>query len=195
MPSLQSVEISPDILNRARTGDVDAHEDLYRALSKPVYTLIRRLVARPAIAEELLQDTFVEIFCSLRDYRASGSFIGWVRSIAVSKALMYLRSPWHRGLSWIGIDGIQSLHQEAVVAAVEPPDADLERALAMLPAVSRAVVWLHDVEELTHAEIARLFGRSTSFSKAQLARAHRQLRERLTPESGGLTCMPISRNC
>jgi RNA polymerase sigma factor (sigma-70 family) len=191
MPSLQSIEISAEILNRARTGDIDAHEYIYRALSKPVYTLIRRLVIRPAVAEELLQDAFVEIFCSVRNYRASGSFLGWVRSIAVSKALMYLRSPWHRGTTWLGADGISSLHQEAAAAA-EPMDADLERALAMLPAVSRAVVWLHDVEELTHAEIARLFGRSTSFSKAQLARAHRQLRERLELESGGPTCMTNS---
>ena len=192
MPSLQSIEISAEILNRARAGDIDAHEYIYRALSKPVYTLIRRLVIRPAVAEELLQDTFVEIFCSVRNYRASGSFLGWVRSIAVSKALMYLRSPWHRATTWLEADGISSLHPEAATAALEPMDADLERALAMLPAVSRAVVWLHDVEELTHAEIARLFGRSTSFSKAQLARAHRQLRERLELESGGPTCMTNS---
>ena len=191
MPSLQSIEISAEILNRARTGDIDAHEYIYRALSKPVYTLIRRLVIRPAVAEELLQDAFVEILCSVRNYRASGSFLGWVRSIAVSKALMYLRSPWHRAATWLEPDGISLLHHEAAAAA-EPMDADLERALAMLPAVSRAVVWLHDVEELTHAEIARLFGRSTSFSKAQLARAHRQLRERLELEPGGPPCMTNS---
>jgi len=195
MPSLQGTEISPDILDRARTGDTGAHEHIYRALSKPVYTLIRRLVIRPAIAEELLQDSFVEIFCGIHTYRASGSFLGWVRSIAVSKALMYLRSPWHRGLTWIGVDGILPLHQEAVTAPVEPMDADLERALATLSAVSRAVLWLHDVEELTHAEIAQLFGRSTSFSKAQLARAHHHLRDLLGPESRGLSCTPISRNC
>jgi RNA polymerase sigma factor (sigma-70 family) len=195
MPSLQSIEISADVLNRARMGDVEAHEYIYRALSKAVYTLIRRLVIRPAIAEELLQDAFVEIFCSMHKYRATGSFIGWVRSIAVSKALMYLRSPWHRGLTWIAVDGILSSHQEAAAAVIEPMDADLERALATLPALSRAVVWLHDVEELTHTEIARLFERSTSFSKAQLARAHRHLREHLEPESGGLKCISISEHC
>jgi DNA-directed RNA polymerase specialized sigma24 family protein len=108
MPSLQSIEIPADVLNRARMGELDAHECIYRALSKPVYTLIRRLVIRPAVAEELLQDAFVEIFCSMRNYRASGSFLGWVRSIAVSKALMYLRSPWHRGTTWLGADGTRS---------------------------------------------------------------------------------------
>lgn len=195
MPSLQSIEIAADVLHRAQAGDSDAHECLYRSLSKPVYTLLRRLVVRPSIAEELVQDVFVEILHNVPHYRASGSFVGWVRSIAVSKALMYLRSPWHRGLTWLGADGIRSLHEDAVSTPIEPFDSDLERALAALPAVSRVVVWLHDVEEFTHAEIAQLFGRTASFSKSQLARAHGQLRERLTSFSGGLACTPISRNC
>jgi RNA polymerase sigma factor (sigma-70 family) len=195
MPSLQSIEIAADVLDRAQAGDSDAHECIYRSLSKPVYTLLRRLVVRPSIAEELVQDVFVEILRSVRHYGATGSFVGWVRSIAISKALMYLRSPWHRGLTWLGTDGIRSLHENAVTTAVEPFDSDLERALAMLPAISRVVVWLHDVEEFTHAEIAQLFGRSTSFSKSQLARAHSELRARLNSFSGGLACTPISRNC
>jgi RNA polymerase sigma-70 factor (ECF subfamily) len=194
MSSLHTIEISRQVVDRARTGDPDAHEDIYRALSKPVYTLLRRLVSRPAIAEELLQDVFVEILRNLDSYRAIGPFSGWVRSIAISKALMYLRSPWHRGLSWLGTERDLTLHPQAVAVAVEPFDADLERALAALPAISRAVVWLHDVEEMTHAEIARLFGRTVSFSKSQLARAHVELRARLETPSGGLACMPISRN-
>jgi RNA polymerase sigma factor (sigma-70 family) len=194
MASLYSTEIAADILERARSGDVGAHDHLYRVLSKPVYTLIRRLVVRPAIAEELLQDAFVEIFCSMGSYRGSGSFIGWVRAIAVNKSLMYLRSPWHRSLAWMGLDAA-ALSQETVAGIEEPLDAELERALNALPDISRSVVWLHDVEEMTHAEIARLFNRTTSFSKAQLARAHQQLRERLKTESGELTCMPITKSC
>jgi RNA polymerase sigma-70 factor (ECF subfamily) len=118
-----------------------------------------------------------------------------VRSIAINKALMYLRSPWHRGLSWLGADGVLSVHEEAASTTPDPFDSDLERALAALPSISRAVVWLHDVEEMTHAEIAKLFGRTASFSKSQLARAHTELRDRLESPSGGLACMPISRNC
>jgi RNA polymerase sigma-70 factor (ECF subfamily) len=195
MPSLQTLEISADLIDRARAGDRYAHESIYRLLSKPVYTLIRRLVVRPAVAQDLLQDVFVEVLRSVSCYSGAGSFIGWVKSIAVSKSLMYLRSPWHRSLIWLGTDGIVSLHQEAAAVAAESMDADLERALEALPAVSRAVVWLHDVEGFTHTEIARLFRRTPSFSKSQLARAHLQLRERLEPPEGGLACMPISKNC
>ena len=195
MPSLPTIDISADILERARAGDCDAHECIYLLFSKPVYTLIRRLVIRPAVAEDLLQDVFVEILRNIQNYAGTGSFSGWVKSIAVSKALMYLRSPWHRRLDWLGTEGVMLMHEEAAGIAVDSLDTSLERALQALPAVSRAIVWLHDVEGYTHAEIARLFRRTPSFSKSQLARAHEELRECLESQSGGLACMPISRNC
>jgi RNA polymerase sigma-70 factor (ECF subfamily) len=59
---------------------------------------------------------------------------------------------------------------------------DLEAALESLSETSRAVVWLHDVEGYTHEEIASMMGRTASFSKSQLARAHARLRRRLGEE-------------
>ena len=59
---------------------------------------------------------------------------------------------------------------------------DLDAALASLPAVSRAVVWLHDVEGFTHKEIAGLMGKTESFSKSQLSRAYQRLRPMLEAE-------------
>ena len=59
---------------------------------------------------------------------------------------------------------------------------DLEAALERLPETSRAVVWLHDVEGYTHEEIAGMMGKTVSFSKSQLARAHARLRRWLGEE-------------
>ena len=58
-----------------------------------------------------------------------------------------------------------------------PPEQaiDLDSALGTLPAVSRAVVWLHDVEGYTHKEIGSLLGKSESFSKIH-HRAHNRPR-------------------
>src|SRR5690606_19529782 len=78
------------------------------------------------------------------------------------------------------------------VDAQAAAQADLERALAALPALSRTIVWLHDVEGYTHEEIARLFGRTVSFSKSQLARAHARLRERLDPQVESWPCTSLS---
>jgi len=76
---------------------------------------------------------------------------------------------------------------------VAPLDAALERALMTLPSLSRAVVWLHDVEGYTHADIGFALGRTPSFSKSQLARAHRRLRDVLGAEDAileGTPCTP-----
>jgi RNA polymerase sigma factor (sigma-70 family) len=175
-----ALDVSAEVIRAACDGDAKAHEHIFRACRGPVYTLIRRLIPRAAVADDVFQDTFVELLRNIRAYSGEGSFGGWVRSIAVSKCLMYLRSPWHRNLL--------SLDAEEEVGRVEPsraPDAqidahsDLVQALAQLPALSRSVVWLHDVEGYTHAEIARMLGRTASFSKSQLARAHLRLRQSL----------------
>jgi RNA polymerase sigma-70 factor (ECF subfamily) len=74
----------------------------------------------------------------------------------------------------------------------------LERALDCVPDVARAVVWLHDVEGYTHAEIGRLMGRTTSFSKSQLARAHERLRallEGTEAETETTLCTPELKTC
>ena len=68
---------------------------------------------------------------------------------------------------------------------------DLERALATLAPTARAVVWMYEVEGYTHQEIARAFGRSVSFSKSQLARAHLRLRAWFEPQGNRPSCTLI----
>lgn len=185
MSQFHTLNVPADVIQAASAGDAQAHEAIFRECRTPVYTLIRRLISRTAVADDLFQDTFVEILRSIHTYTGDGSFAGWVRSIAVSKCLMYLRSPWHR--SWLSLDD-----ESAAAAPIELQastdsgmdfDKDLERALAALPALTRTVVWLYDVEGYTHVEIARMLGRTVSFSKSQLARAHARLRDALGPES------------
>lgn len=188
----------PDgIVDRARAGEATAQEAIYRAYQRPVRTLARRLVPRAAQAEDLAQDVFVEVLTSLRQYDGRGSFAGWVRAITVRKCLMHLRSPWHRGLQWVeGLLPAESA--EPPGGLVDPRGAealDLERALAQLGPTARAVVWLHDVEGCTHAEIGALLGGTASLSKSQLARAHVRLRELLEPDGVKTPCMPVSTNC
>ncbi len=125
----------------------------------------------------------------------AASFAGWVRSIAVSKALMHLRSPWHRRLlSGTASDALPLPLPAALTTDSDEWSSDLERALNALTNVARSVVWLHDVEGYTHEEIAQLHGRTVSFSKSQLARAHESLRAMLESTSGAQACTQASRN-
>lgn len=170
-----------------------ACEAIFRAFEVPVRTLARRLVPRRALAEDLSQDVFVEILAKLGQFDGRGSFAGWVRAITVNRCLMHLRSPLQRSMAWIESGGAGELEPAPCTQAFDGATLlDLERAMAQLAPVARAVVWLHDVEGYTHAEIGALFGGSASFSKSQLARAHERLRSLLEPDGVEASCMPVS---
>ncbi len=194
MARISEIDLPAVLVARARAGESAALEAVYGATSGAIYTLLRRLVRRPAIAEELLQETFVDVLEHIGAFEARCPLPAWIRAIAVNRALMYLRSPWHRGLEWLDKDpgGADRLPSAANDPAA-PLDAALEKALMTLPALSRAVVWLHDVEGYTHADIGFALGKTPSFSKSQLSRAHRRLRELLGRDEirvEGTPCTP-----
>src|SRR3989442_2978687 len=84
----------PDILvARARAGDVEALEALYRAFETPVYNLALRILRTPEDAEDVLQETFLEVVRSIKQYRGEGHLWGWIKRIAASKALIRIRPP------------------------------------------------------------------------------------------------------
>lgn len=158
------------LVARARAGDLGALERLYRAYERGVYTLARRLTPTAEDAEDVLQETFLEVCRSLGNWRGEGGLWGWIRTIAASKALMRHRREKLRTGEWLEEDVADSREDDV------PLRLDLESALERLPERSRAVVWLHDVEGYTHEEIGELTGMTTSYSKSQLARAHEKLR-------------------
>jgi len=189
MSKFADIQIDPAIIRRAARGDARAHEILYRAFASPVYSLCLRFTRVPAHAEDLVQETFIEVMRSIGQFRGEAAIGSWIRRIAVTKALMFLRSAWTaRGQSLgDGWDDMTPGDAASHGISRHPDDAlDLDAALANLPAVSRAVVWLHDVEGFTHKEIAATMGKSESFSKSQLSRAYQRLRPMLAGGEDGL---------
>ncbi len=199
MSKFADIQIDPAIVKRAARGDVRAHEIIYRAFSAPVYSLCLRFTRVPAQAEDLVQETFIEIMRSIAKFRGEAALGSWIRRIAVSKALMYLRSAWTARGQSLGDDWHEVTPGDVGSHGVpsQPDDAlDLDAALANLPATGRAVVWLHDVEGFTHKEIAVLMGRTESFSKSQLSRAYQRLRPMLSlPEDDVRSGSAALRGC
>jgi RNA polymerase sigma factor (sigma-70 family) len=190
---LIEVPVSADLLARARSGEAAARQALYQALAPAAFSLIRRLVGQRALAEDLFQDTMMIFFERLPQLRDSSAAGAWLRQIATSRCLMYLRSPWQRAR--LCLEPVDCGVAAEVAALISPGYSgeliDLERALASLPPTARAIVWMYEVEGYSHQEIAQSFGRSVSFSKSQLARAHLRLRAWLEPREHPPSCTLI----
>jgi len=193
---LAEIAISDELITRACAGEEAAQAAIYRGLGPAVFALTRRLVGNRAVAEDLFQDTMIVLFQRLGEFRGEAPLGAWLRQIAVNRCLNYLRSPWHRArLHWESADEDHDGSLRPTMLPVTPPTSadllDVERALASLTPVGRAVVWLFEVEGYSHEEIARFFGRSVSFSKSQLARALARLRQGLAPQEDQEACTPI----
>jgi RNA polymerase sigma factor (sigma-70 family) len=179
-PSAFAIDVPAALLARVRAGEVGGCEQLYRLFERPVYGLALRMLGNPEDAMETLQDTLYKVYQRIGSFRGDAPFWGWLRQIAVNECLMRLRrrSP---------IDSREdppepAFDSEADAARLPPAAAEaalLERALDLLPPTTRSVLWLYHGEGYTHEEIATMMGRSTSFSKSQLARGTRRLRELL----------------
>ena len=180
MAGFANKQVDPGVLARAKRGDMKAHEIIFRTFSAPVYSLMARMTGSTHTADDLLQETFIEVMRSIGGFREEAALATWIRRVAVSKCLMHLRSAWEKRTTLFRDLGDEDRPYEPAAASDEAATQariDLDRALARLSDTSRVVVILHDVEGYTHREIAVLMGKSVSFSKSQLARAHQRLRQ------------------
>ncbi|MDR2215919.1 MAG: sigma-70 family RNA polymerase sigma factor [Nevskiaceae bacterium] len=174
MGRFADIDIDAALVARAAAGDPPARQALYDAVAGPVFALVRRIVRERATAEDLFQDVLEQMYRRLTSWRNEAPFGFWVRQIAVRRCLMHLRSPWQRARH--ALDALLPESEPTAPETPLPELIDLSRALDRLSPTARAVLWLHDVEGLTHEQIGAACGQSASFSKSQLSRAHAALR-------------------
>lgn len=172
MSGFAGLQFDPAIVSRAQRGDRRALDLVCRRLATPVHTLCYRLCQSQPTADDLTQETFVEVLRHLPEFRGEASLATWVRTIAVSRCMMFFRSAWQRRATAL---------DEAAEPARDGSDQldlakDLGEALGRLSEAHRVVVWLYDVEGYTHREIAELTGKTESYSKSSLSRARAELR-------------------
>ena len=178
MSRFTSVNVDSGVVRQLIKGNRKAQEVVYSAYADAVYTLARRVLRNPDEAEEVVQDTFVDVFRAADKLKSPEAFGAWLRTTAVNHCLMRLRSPWYKRRDRLP-DGEIAPPGESGTTEHDATDraVDIDQALARLPAQARMVVWMHCVEGYNHEEIGRAFGRTASFSKSQLARAFRALND------------------
>lgn len=168
-------DASADLVARAKRGDADAFEGLYREHAGRVYALAIRLAGGDTqAAAELTQDVFIRAWRGLDKFRGESAFSSWLHRLAVNAMLENARKDKRRLARVMSIDQPERLD---AFAATDSPDArmDLESAIALLPPGARTAFVLHDIEGYQHAEIAAQLGVAVGTVKAQLHRAHKLL--------------------
>lgn len=172
-----------ELARRAAGGDEAAFEEIHRRYRRPVYAIALRMTRNAADAEDLTQESFLNVLRNVGSFRGEAAFSSWLYRLAVNVVKMHFRrrSARPEGLT---SDGEMCEHKLGRACrdnstAVFDRIA-IERAVGALPPGYRATFVLHDVAGYEHAEIARMRGCTTGNSKAQLHRARGSLRTLLS---------------
>ena len=177
------------LAQQAAVGDTVAFEELFRRHHRRVYALCLRMTNQPTEAEDLAQETFIQLFRKIGSFRGESAFTTWLHRLTVNQVLMHWRKKSVK-LEQTAEDE-ESLPESVAPGRANPhamPIVDriaLEKAIAQLPPGYRLTFVLHDVEGYEHEEIARMMGCSVGTSKSQLHKARHKLRGLLTPKLRG----------
>jgi RNA polymerase sigma-70 factor (ECF subfamily) len=153
-----------ELLSRVARGDVEALRTLYDEHAPRAMAIATRILRNPEDAEDIVQETFVELWRRARQFDAGrGGAVAWVVTIARSRAIDRLRAAGTAGRA-IGEAGTA---EELMPTAFPAPHLEVERrrnearvasALETLPAEQRRAIELAYFEGLSQSEIAEKTG-------------------------------------
>lgn len=173
------------LIQRALAGDENAFAELVRKHQKQVHALAWRKVGDFHVAEEITQDTFLQVYKKLETLKDLHRFDGWLYTIAARQCHAWLRKKrvQTQPLEDTDIDLIEKMNysqyiaEEQEKAATEAQRGIVQKLLARLQESERTVVTLHYFGEMTCEEISRFLGVSASTVKSRLRRARLRLKK------------------
>lgn len=183
-----------ELVRRVCEGETALFEVLMRRYNARVYRAVRAVLRDEAEAEDVMQQAYVLAFTHLDQFKGSARFSTWLLRIAVNEALLHLR----KRSRLVAIHGGANDALEASMKQEErhTPDPErrtaerefvrlLEATIDALPASSRMVLMLREVDGLSTAETAEVLSVSQDVVRTRLHRARALLREEMENRLGG----------
>ena len=165
-------------------GNMDDFEGLYATLKQPLLRYLWTFVRNATVAEDLLQETFLQIHRARQTYTPPRPVRPWIYAITRHVALMHLRSGRRRK---------EMLADDQLPEIPVPPEmekladrATLHRFLSELPPKSQEVLMLHHLLGMSFQEVGQILGIAPGTAKVRSHRALKALRERLVVGKGGV---------
>jgi RNA polymerase sigma-70 factor (ECF subfamily) len=172
-------------IDRAKQGDAESFEVLYGLQKRRVYSLCLRMTGNTADAEDLTQETFLQLYRKIATFRGESAFSTWLHRLTVNVVLMHLRK---KSLPQVSLEEILEPRGDGAKKDIGTRDNHLagcidrivlERSVMRLARGYRTALVLHDIEGYEHKEIAGMMGCSAGNSKSQLHKARMRLQNLL----------------
>jgi RNA polymerase sigma-70 factor (ECF subfamily) len=174
------------LVRRVRRGDLEAYDELVRRYQERIYATIYHMTSNHEDANDLAQESFIKAFQALKTFKGGSSFYTWLYRIAVNKTINFLKQRKNRIHMSLNDLDFNAEHDPDLVAFVSDKTPRREAGLAelqeklnaamlKLSEPHRLVVVLHDVQGLSHDEIAKIMDCNIGTVRSRLFYARQQL--------------------
>ncbi len=181
-----------DLIQAINSGQTEKFHDLVKRYEQKLYNFSLRMCRNPSDAEDMIQDTFLNVFKYLKNFRYETKFKNWLYKVAASTCIKKRRK------SKFAPDKELSLDEFLPNDEAEKPDTVPEwamlpldkllndelsgvinKTILTLPKKYRVVIILRDIEGFSTAETAQILNLSPANVKVRLHRARLYLRDKL----------------
>lgn len=164
------------LIKRAASGNREAQQKIYELYSPKMLSVCRQYIRDFHHAEEAMLNGFFKVFTHLKDFKAEGSFEGWIRRIMVRESISFLRQQkkldFQEEIETKTAEVYNNINSEMEVA-------EIQKMIDELPEGYKMVFVLYAVEGYKHSEISEMLDITEGTSKSQLFKARKMLQEKL----------------
>jgi RNA polymerase sigma-70 factor (ECF subfamily) len=175
-----------ELVRRARKGDLGAYDQLVQRYQERIYATVYHMTSNHEDANDLAQEAFIKGFQALKSFKGGSSFYTWVYRIAVNKTINFLKQRKNRSQMSLNDLDFNAEHDPDLIALVSDKtprreagltelQEKLNEGMQKLSQPHRLVVTLHDVQGLSHEEIAKIMDCNIGTVRSRLFYARQQL--------------------
>ena len=179
------------LVKRARQGDLGAYDELIHRYQERIYATVYHMTSNHEDANDLAQEAFIKGFQALKSFKGGSSLYTWVYRIAVNKTINFLKQRKNKAQMSLDDIDFNAEHDPDLVALISDKTprrevnlAELQEklnvAMQKLSEPHRLVVTLHDVQGLSHEEIAKIMECNIGTVRSRLFYARQQLQAYLS---------------
>ena len=185
-PQVSAPVDEDELVREARRGNLKAYYELVKRYQERIYATLYHMTSNHEDANDLAQESFIKAFQALKSFKGGSSFYTWLYRIAVNKTINFLKqrkNRTHISLNNIDFNAEHDPDLIALISEQTPRRAagltelqeKLNEALMKLSESHRLVVVMHDVQGLSHEEIAEAMDCNVGTVRSRLFYARQQL--------------------
>lgn len=173
--------IHQELIDKCCVNDRKAQFEIYKIYYRPMYNASLRILNNEAEAEDVMQESFLDAFRKIQDYKGEGNFGGWLRRIVVNNSIDVIKKrkdmvPVDENL--LEVEDEPDNYNEDIEYKVD----EIKNALKQLSEDDRVIISLFLFEGYDHEEIAQILNISNNASRTRFSRARARLLKMLSKQ-------------